>query len=115
MGFNRVPQSNGSSIGSTAQCGEETHRYTVHLHHRHAGTPKPRQKHRMDINTKFSYYYVIFLRVHLSRYFQRAHFIPIGGVGQRGAYYLVYGDEKAAPVTGTTLRPTGLVPADSRQ
>ena len=26
------------------------------------------------------------------RYFQHAHFIPIVGVGKRGAYELVYGD-----------------------
>ena len=48
--------------------------------------------------------------------FQHARFIPIVGVGKRGAYSLVHGDvcAKAAPVTGTTLRFIGLVPADSR-
>ena len=49
------------------------------------------------------------------RYFQCAQFITIVGVGKIGAYYLVHGDAKAAPVAGTTLRFTGPVPADSRQ
>ena len=46
-----------------------------------------------------------------TKLFQHAHFIPIMGLGNRGAY----GDAKAAPVTGTTLRFTGPVPTDSRQ
>ena len=33
------------------------------------------------------------------------------GVGKRGAYQLVHGDAQAAPVSGTTLRFTGPVPA----
>ena len=41
--------------------------------------------------------------------------ISIVGVEKRGAHQLVHGDAKAAPVTGTTLRFTGPVPADSRE
>ena len=48
--------------------------------------------------------------------FQHAHFIPIiVGVGKGGAYYLVHGDLPRQHSFGTTLRFTGLVPADSRQ
>ena len=49
------------------------------------------------------------------RYLQHAHFIPIVGVGKRGAYQLVHVDAKAVPDTGTVLRFTGPVLADSRQ
>ena len=50
------------------------------------------------------------------RYFQYAHFIPIVGVGKRGAYQLVHGDLPRQHSFGTTtLRFTGPVPADSRQ
>ena len=49
------------------------------------------------------------------RYFQHAHFIPIVGVGKRGAYYLVQGDLPRQHPFGTTLRFTGPVLADSRQ
>ena len=48
-------------------------------------------------------------------YFQDAHFIPIVGVGKRGAYYLVHGDLPRQHPFGTTLRFTGPVPVDSRQ
>ena len=48
------------------------------------------------------------------RYFQRANYIPIVGVGKRGPYELVHGDTKAAPVTEMALRFTGPVPVDSR-
>ena len=50
-----------------------------------------------------------------NRYFQHPHFIPIVGVGKRGAYYLVHGDLPRQHPFGTTLRFTGPVPADSRQ
>ena len=46
---------------------------------------------------------------------QQAHFIPIVGVGKRGAYDLVYGDLPRQHPFGTTLRFTGSVPTDSRQ
>ena len=49
------------------------------------------------------------------RYFQYAHFIPILGMGKRGAYQLVHGDLPREHSFGTTLRFTGPVPADSRQ
>ena len=49
------------------------------------------------------------------RYFQHAHFIPIVGVGKRGAYYLVQGDLPRQHSFGTTLRFTGPVPVDSQQ
>ena len=51
----------------------------------------------------------------LCGYFQHAHFIPIKGVGKRGAYYLVHGDLPRQHSFGTTLRFTDPVPADSRQ
>ena len=41
--------------------------------------------------------------------------IPIVGVGKERRTLIVHGDVKAAPITGTTLRTTGPVPADSRQ
>ena len=44
-----------------------------------------------------------------------AHFMPLVGVGKRGAYLLVYGDLSRQHSFGTTLRFTGPVPADSRQ
>ena len=50
-----------------------------------------------------------------SCYIQHAHFIPIVGVGKRGAYELVHGDLPRQHSFGTTLRFTGPVPADSRQ
>ena len=49
------------------------------------------------------------------RYFHHGHFIPIVGVGKRGAYKLAYGDLPRQHSFGTTLRFTGPVPADSRQ
>ena len=49
------------------------------------------------------------------RYFQHAHFIPIVGVGKRGEYLMVHDDLPRQHSFGTTLRVTGLVPADSRQ
>ena len=49
-----------------------------------------------------------------SRYIQHAHFIPIVGVRKRGAYELFHGDLPRQHSFGTTLRFTGLVPADSR-
>ena len=49
------------------------------------------------------------------QYFQHAHFIPIVGVGKRGAYYLAHGDLPRQQPFGTTSRFTGPVPADSRQ
>ena len=48
------------------------------------------------------------------RYLQHAHFSPTVGV-ERGAYQVVHGNAKAAPVTGITLTFTGPGPADSRQ
>ena len=48
-------------------------------------------------------------------YFQHAHFIPIVGVGKRGAYQLVHGDLPRQHSFGATSRFTGPVPADSRQ
>ena len=53
--------------------------------------------------------------IHTTRYFQHAHFIPIVGVGKRGAYLLFHGDLPRQHPFGTTLRFTGSVPADSRQ
>ena len=50
----------------------------------------------------------------LRRYFQHGHFIPIVGLGKRGASYLVHGDLPRQHPFGTTLRFTGPVPADSR-
>ena len=45
-----------------------------------------------------------------------AHFIPIVGVGEEGCInWSVVMPKKAAPVTGTTRRTIGPVPADSRQ
>ena len=58
---------------------------------------------------------VIMSSDHQDIYFQHAHFIPIVGVGKIGAYLLVHGDTKEAPVTETTMRFIGPVPADSRQ
>ena len=49
------------------------------------------------------------------RYFQHAHFIPIVGVGKRGAYELVHSDLPRQHSFGTTLRFTGPVTADCRQ
>ena len=49
------------------------------------------------------------------RYFQRAQFMPIAGVGKRGEYQLVHGDLPRQHSFGTNLRFTGPVPADSRQ
>ena len=49
------------------------------------------------------------------RYFQHAHFIPIVGVGKRGACESVHGDLPRQHPFGTTSRFTGPVPADSRQ
>ena len=43
------------------------------------------------------------------------HFIPIVGVGKRGANYLVHGDLLRQHSFGTASRFTGLVPADFRQ
>ena len=48
-------------------------------------------------------------------YFQHAHFIPIVGVGKRGAYSLVHGDLPRQHSFGTILRTTCPVTADSRQ
>ena len=45
----------------------------------------------------------------------RTHFIPIVGVGKRGAYKLVHGDLSRQHPFGTTLRFTGPVPVDSLQ
>ena len=53
--------------------------------------------------------------VAVRRYFQHAHFIPIVGVGKRGAYLLVHGDLPRQHSFGTTLRFTGPVPADPWQ
>ena len=55
------------------------------------------------------------LNVEICRYFQHAHFIPIVGVGKRGAYLTVHGDLLRQHSFGTTLRCTGPVPADSWQ
>ena len=52
---------------------------------------------------------------YIHRYFQHAHFIPIVGVGKRGAYYLVHGDLPRQHSFGIALGFTGPVPADSRQ
>ena len=49
------------------------------------------------------------------RYFQHAHFIPVVGVGKRGADLFVDGDLPRQDSLGTTLRFTGPAPADSRQ
>ena len=49
------------------------------------------------------------------QYFQHADFIPIAGVGERDAYYLVDGDPSRQHSFGTTLGFTGPVPANSRQ
>ena len=49
------------------------------------------------------------------QYIQHAHFIPIVGVGKRGAYQLVHGDLPRQHSFGTPLRFTGPVPAGSRQ
>ena len=56
-----------------------------------------------------------YVHTYIQRYFQHAHFIPIVGVGKRGAYYLVHGDLPRQHLFGTTLRFTGPVPVDSRQ
>ena len=55
------------------------------------------------------------LIIPLRRYFRHAHFIPLVGVGKRGAYLLVHCDLPRQHSFGTTLRFTGPVPADSRQ
>ena len=47
--------------------------------------------------------------------FQRTHFIPIVGMGKRGAYSLVHAELPRQHSFGTTLRFTAPVPADSRQ
>ena len=47
--------------------------------------------------------------------FNMRHYIPILGVGKRGAYSLVHGDLPRQHPFGITLRFTGPVPADSRQ
>ena len=44
-----------------------------------------------------------------------AHFIPMVGVGKRGAYELVYSNLPRQHSFGTTLRFTGSVTADCRQ
>ena len=41
-------------------------------------------------------------------------FIPIVGVGKRGAHQLVRGDRPRQHSFGTTLKTIGSVPADSR-
>ena len=46
---------------------------------------------------------------------QHAHFIPIVGVGKRGAYHLVHGDLLRKHSFESTLRFTDPVPADSRE
>ena len=56
-----------------------------------------------------------FTMIHTRRYFQHAHFIPVVGVGKRGAYSLVHGDLPRQHSFGTTLRFTDPVPADFRQ
>ena len=53
--------------------------------------------------------------VAVRRYFRHALFIPVVGVGKRGAYLLVHDDLPRQHSFGTTLRFTGPVPADSRQ
>ena len=59
---------------------------------------------------------IIIYTVHtVHMYFQHAHFIPIVGVGKRGAYQLVHYDLPRQHPFGTTLRFTGPVPADFRQ
>ena len=50
----------------------------------------------------------------LRRYFQHANFIPIVGVGKRGAYQLVCDNLRRQHPFGTTLKFTGPVPVDSR-
>ena len=45
---------------------------------------------------------------------QHAQFIPLVGVGKRGAYELVHGDLPRQHSFGTTLRVAGPVPVDSR-
>ena len=57
----------------------------------------------------------LFLFVFPHAYFHHAYFIPIVGVGKRGAYQLVLGDLPRKYSLGTTLRFTGPVPADARQ
>ena len=96
----------GSNIGSTVECRGETHRYTVHLVNinRHA---LQHTHTSVDSTYRINFLY--------RRYFQHAHFIPIVGVGKRGAYLLVHGDLARQHSFETTLRFTGPVPADSRQ
>ena len=49
-------------------------------------------------------------------FFQHAHLIPSVGVGkERHINWSIMTCKMAAPVTGTTLRTTGPVPADSRE
>ena len=50
----------------------------------------------------------------LARTFQHSHFIPIVGVGKRGAYSLVHGDLPSQHSFGTTLRFTGPVRGSER-
>ena len=50
-------------------------------------------------------------------FYQRAHLIPMVDVGKRETHinWSMVTCKVVAPVTGTTLRPTDPVPADSRQ
>ena len=52
---------------------------------------------------------------HRLRYCRHINFIPVVGVGKRGAHSLVHGNAERTPVTGTTSRTTVPVPADPRQ
>ena len=54
-------------------------------------------------------------RILYRRYFQHAHFIPVVGVGKRGAYQLFHSNLPRQHSFGTTLRFTGPVSADSWQ
>ena len=56
-----------------------------------------------------------FLQSFLGMHFQHARFIPIVGVGKRGAYELIHGDLPRKLPFGTKLRLTDPVPADSRR
>ena len=59
------------------------------------------------------YHYIVQLPILSVPGIPHANFISIVGVGKDRPTLI--GPEKATPITGTTLRTTSTVPADSRQ
>ena len=58
-------------------------------------------------------YYIVIGQ--FSSILQHSYFIPIVGVGKKGAYWLIHGDLPRQHSYGTILRFTSPVPADSRK